>query len=112
MVEVEQAGDLPAAPDAVPGPEVAVADDLTPSAHARTAGPDALVRRAVTGDRIVVAAQEARPVAQSGRRDDLRPPTGAGLAVHPREHLLIAPGTDKARRVRTPPPSRGPSRPS
>jgi hypothetical protein len=65
MVEVEQAGGLPAAPDAVPRPEVAVADDLTRSAPARTAGPDALVRRAVTGDRIVIAAQEARPVAQS-----------------------------------------------
>jgi hypothetical protein len=44
-----------------------------------------------------LATQEARPVAQSGLRDDLRPPNGAGLAVDPREHLLVAFGTDKAR---------------
>jgi len=60
VVEVEQTDDHPISPDAVPRPEVAVADDLARSGPTGPAGPDAVLRGSVVGDRAVVATQEPR----------------------------------------------------
>jgi hypothetical protein len=99
MIEVDEADDALAVPDAVPGAEVAVADDLARCAGARAAGPGAAGWGAVAGDGVVVAAQERRPAPEPVLGDDLGPSGGTGFAVDPGEDLQLSPlGAERARR--------------
>jgi hypothetical protein len=98
VIEVDEADDALAVPDAVPGAEVAVADDLAGCAGARSAGPGAAGWGTVAGDGVVVAAQERCPPPEPVLWDDLGPSGRTGFAVDPGEDLLLSLGAERARR--------------
>jgi hypothetical protein len=92
MVPVDEPNDVVTLKDAVPGPEVAMADDLSRRAGPRAARPHTVGRGPVAGDGVVVASQEAGPAPQAVLSNNLGPTSRAGLTFDPTEHFEVTLG--------------------
>lgn len=86
-VPVDQPGDIISAPDRVPRPEVAVANDLAWPAGPRPRCPLRARSWPVTCNSVVIAAQEPGPPPQARFRYDPGPAIGARFAFDPAQNL-------------------------